>query len=105
MQPKIYNMNINLKNATMGSLLKIFSTDTDHAYKDIIQNIHFDVVLSVFIHSCTKKRRRAQFSIRAELTWLSVSGRARMSSLFLHYSSSFQDKNVVDYKILDYFSA
>ncbi len=30
-----------------------------------------DVVLSVFIQPCTK-RRRAQFSICAELTWLSV---------------------------------
>ncbi len=30
-------------------------------------------VLSVFIHPCTKKRRRAQFSIHAELTQLSVS--------------------------------
>ncbi len=29
--------------------------------------MHFDVVLSVFIHTCTKKRRRAQFSIRADL--------------------------------------
>ncbi len=87
MQPKIYNMNINLKNATMGSLLKIFSTDTDHAYKDIIQNIHFYVVLSVFIYSCTKKRRRAQFSIRAELTWLSVSepGCLHYFFIILHY--------------------
>ncbi len=36
------------------------------------QNIHFYVVLSVFSHPCTKKWRRAQFSIHAELTWLSV---------------------------------
>ncbi len=36
--------------------------------------MHFDVVLSDFIHPCSKKRRRAQFSIRAELTWLSVCG-------------------------------
>ncbi len=57
----------------MGSVLKIFSTDTDSVYKDISQNINFDVVLSVFIHPCTKKWRRALFSIRAELTRLSVS--------------------------------
>ncbi len=37
----------------------------------------FDVVLSEFIHPCTKKRRRAQFSIRAELTRLSVCARFR----------------------------
>ncbi len=72
MQPKIYNEHKS-KNATMGSVLKIFSTDTDPVHKDISQNIHFDVVLSVFIHPCTKKRRRAQFSIHAELTRLSVS--------------------------------
>ncbi len=40
-------------------------------YKDISQNMHFDVVLSEFIHPCSKKWRRAQFSIRAELTRLS----------------------------------
>ncbi len=34
--------------------------------------MHFDVVLSEFIHPCSKKRRRAQFSIRAELIRLSV---------------------------------
>ncbi len=34
--------------------------------------MHFDVVLSEFIHPCSKKRRRAKFSIRAELTRLSV---------------------------------
>ncbi len=45
-------------------------------YKDISQNMHFDVVLSVFIHPCSKKRR-AQFSIRAELTCLSVRMRFR----------------------------
>ncbi len=39
--------------------------------------MHFDVVLSEFIHPCSKKRRRAQFSIRAELTWLSVCVRFR----------------------------
>ncbi len=38
--------------------------------------MHFDVVLSVFIHPCSKKRR-AQFSIRAELTRLSVCVRFR----------------------------
>ncbi len=38
--------------------------------------MHFDVVLSVFIHPCTKKRRRAQVSIRAELTRLSMCVRA-----------------------------
>ncbi len=57
----------------MGSEPKIFSTDADPVYKDISQNIHFDTILSVFIHPCTKKRRRAQFSIRAVLTRLSVS--------------------------------
>ncbi len=46
-------------------------------YKDISQNVHFDVVLSVFIHPCSHKRRRAQFSIRAELTRLSVCMRFR----------------------------
>ncbi len=46
-------------------------------YKDITQNMHFDVVLSVFIHPCSKKRKRAQFSIRAELTRLSVCVRFR----------------------------
>ncbi len=40
--------------------------------KDIRQNMHFDVVLSVFIHPWSKKRRRAQCSISAELTRLSV---------------------------------
>ncbi len=39
--------------------------------------MHFDVVLSVFIHPYTKKRRRAQFSIHAELTRLSVCVRFR----------------------------
>ncbi len=41
--------------------------------------MHFAVVLSVFIHPCTKKaeERRAQFSIRAELTRLSVCVRFR----------------------------
>ncbi len=38
----------------------------------ISQHMHFDVVLSVFIHPCLKKWRRAQFSIYAELTRLSV---------------------------------
>ncbi len=46
-------------------------------YKDISQNMHFDVVLSVFIHPCSKKWRRAQFSIRAELTRQSVCVRFR----------------------------
>ncbi len=39
--------------------------------------MHFDVVLSEFIHPCSKKRRRAQFSIRAELTRLSECTRFR----------------------------
>ncbi len=39
--------------------------------------MHLDVILSVFIHPCTKKWRRAQFSIRAELTQLSVCVRFR----------------------------
>ncbi len=38
--------------------------------------MHFDVVLSVFIHPCTQKQRRAQFSIRSEFTRLSVRARA-----------------------------
>ncbi len=37
MQPKIYKINQS-KSATMGSVLKFFSTDTDPAYKDISQN-------------------------------------------------------------------
>ncbi len=41
-------------------------------YKDISQNMHFDVVLSEFIRPCSKKQRRAQFSIHAELTQLSL---------------------------------
>ncbi len=36
MQPKIYNEHKS-KNATMGSVLKIFSTDTDPVHKDISQ--------------------------------------------------------------------
>ncbi len=48
-------------------------------YKDISQNMHFDVVLSEFIHPCSKMRRRAQFSIRAELTRLSVCVRFNFS--------------------------
>ncbi len=39
--------------------------------------MHFDVVVSEFIHPCSKKLRRAQFSIRAELTRLSVCVRFR----------------------------
>ncbi len=39
--------------------------------------MHFDVVVSEFIHSCSKMRRRAQFSIHAELMWLSVCVRFR----------------------------
>ncbi len=39
--------------------------------------MYFDVVLSEFIHPCSKKRRRAQFSIRAELMRLSVCARFR----------------------------
>ncbi len=31
-----------------------------------------DVILFELIHPCTQKRRRAQFRICAELTWLSV---------------------------------
>ncbi len=52
----------------MGSVLKIFSTDTDPVYKDISQNIHFDVVLSVFIHPCTKKAEESsiQYSHRVD---------------------------------------
>ncbi len=39
--------------------------------------MNFDVVLSEFIYPCSKKRRKAQFSIRAELTRLSVCMRFR----------------------------
>ncbi len=39
--------------------------------------MHFDVVLSVFIHPCSKKQRRAEFSIRSELARLSVCARFR----------------------------
>ncbi len=39
--------------------------------------MYFDVVLSEFIHPCSKKRRTAQFSIRAELMRLSVCVRFR----------------------------
>ncbi len=39
--------------------------------------MHFDVVLSEFIHPCSKMRRRAQFNIRAEFTRLSVCVRFR----------------------------
>ncbi len=41
-------------------------------YKDISQNVHVDVVLSVFIHPCSQKRRRAQFSIRAVVASICV---------------------------------
>ncbi len=46
-------------------------------YKDISQNMHFYVVLNVFIHPCSKKRKRAQFSIHAELMRPSVYVRFR----------------------------
>ncbi len=46
--------------------------------------MHFDVVLSEFIHPCSKKQRRAQFSIHAELTQLSV--RAATARLFRQQS-------------------
>ncbi len=52
--------------------MHFFSTVYIIHYKDISQNMHVDVVLSEFIHPCSKKRRRAQFSIRAELMRLSV---------------------------------
>ncbi len=39
--------------------------------------MHFDLVLSVFIHPCTKKRKKAHCSIRAELTRVSVCVRFR----------------------------
>ncbi len=39
--------------------------------------MHFDIVLSEFIHPFSKKQRRAQFSSRAELTRLSVCVRFR----------------------------
>ncbi len=63
----------------MGSVLKIFSTDTDLVYKDISQNINFDVVLSVFIHPCTKKTEECsiQYSRRVDAA-VCVSGGARM---------------------------
>ncbi len=50
----------------MGSVLKIFSTDTDPVYKDISQNVHFDVVLSVFIHPCKKKSGEELNSVFAQ---------------------------------------
>ncbi len=49
--------------------------------------MHFDVVLPEFIHPCSKKRRRAQFSIRAELTRLSVCARARFSKLLTQHAT------------------
>ncbi len=60
----------------MGSVLKIFSTDTDPVYKDISQNINFDVVVSVFIHQCTKNSS-IKYSRRVDA---GVSGGARMFS-------------------------
>ncbi len=39
--------------------------------------MHFDVILSEFIHPCSNKWRRAQFSICAEFTRLSVCVRFR----------------------------
>ncbi len=62
----------------MGSVLKIFSTDTDPVYQDISQDIHFDVVLSVFNHPCTKKSL-IQYSHRVDAA-VCVSGGARMFS-------------------------
>ncbi len=47
--------------------------------------MHFDVVLSEFIHLYSKQRR-AQFSIRAELTRLSVCVRFRCVRLFRQQS-------------------
>ncbi len=49
-------------------------TDCLHKTVYISQNMHYDVVLSVFIHPCTKKRRRAQFSIQLSKPGASVSG-------------------------------
>ncbi len=65
----------------MGSVLKIFSTDTDPVYKDISQNINVDVVLSVFIHPCTKKVEESsiRYSRRVDAT-VCLSGGARMLS-------------------------
>ncbi len=64
----------------MGSVLKIFSTDIDPVYKDISQNIHFDVVLSVFIYSSMHKKASEssiQYSRRVDAA-VCVSGGARM---------------------------
>ncbi len=79
MQPKIYNMNINLK--IWAQCKKKKDSDTDPVYKDISQNIHFDVVLSVFIHPCTKKAEESsiQYSRRVDAAGC-VSGGAGMCS-------------------------
>ncbi len=64
--------------------------------------MHFDEVLSECIHPCSKKRRRAQFSIRAELTRLSVCAlrmcvRARASDVcaenFSHSTRLFRQQS------------
>ncbi len=54
--------------------------------------MHFDVVLSEFIHPFSKMRRRAQFSIRADLTRLSVCVRVRCVCVLLNVESGVSDK-------------
>ncbi len=73
-------MNINAKNAAMGSVLKIFSTDTDPVCKDISQNINFEVVLSIY-SSMHKKAEESsiQYSRRVDAALC-----VRMFSLWKH---------------------
>ncbi len=60
--------------------------------------MHFDVVLSEFIHPCSKKRRRAQFSIHA------VCVRARASDVcaenFSHSERLFRQQSRASYRPL-----
>ncbi len=46
--------------------IKTYAMLNHTVYKDISQNMHFDVVFSVFVHPCTKKWRRAQYSRRVD---------------------------------------
>ncbi len=65
----------------MGSVLKIFSTDTDPVYKDISQNINFDGSFVCIYSSMHKKAEESsiQYSRRVDAA-VCVSGRARMFS-------------------------
>ncbi len=91
----------------MGSVLKIFYTDTDPFYKDISQNVYFDVVLSVFIHPCTRKEASSIQDSRRVGVAVCVSGGAGCfhrggqggasnQPVVAQKSSLFQYKNVVD---------